>query len=94
MYLKLYIDVCFPELDKVIYLDYDTIVLSDLSDLISGDFSIRAVKSGDGFNSGVMAINFTKCNFEVCRNMISEYTHDEKILNHVFKSDVEYIPPE
>lgn len=94
MYLKLYIDVYFPELKKVIYLDYDTIVLSPLDELLEGDFTIRAVKTARSFNSGVMAINMEKCDFSKCRSMITDHTHDEELINVVFKDSVEFISNE
>ena len=94
MYLKLYIDVYFPELEKVIYLDYDTIVLSPLDELIEGDFVLRAVKTGNTFNSGVMAINMKKCDFSRCREMITDHTHDEALINDVFGDSVEFISNE
>lgn len=95
MFLDLYIDIAFPELKKCIYLDYDTIVMQDISDLLLGDDWVikvadhRNIRQYDDFrlNSGVIAFNFTKtCKelLEKCRAQITENTHDEKIIKDVF----------
>ena len=95
MFLDLYIDIAFPELEKCIYLDYDTIVMQDISDLLLGDdWVIKVADHRDLYqhndfrlNSGVIAFNFNKqCKYllKKCRAQIAEDTHDEKIIKEVF----------
>lgn len=95
MYLKIHIDKVFPELDKCIYLDTDTIVLEDISDLLIGDDWLikvadhRTICFNDDsrMNSGVIAWNFTnECKqlLEICRSKIDKYQHDESIIKEVF----------
>lgn len=96
MYLKIYIDECFPELEKCIYLDFDVIVCDDISSLLDGDdWILRAAEYRPNyFNSGVLAFNFTdKCKnlLKECRSRITENTHDEMILNEVFKNETSFV---
>jgi lipopolysaccharide biosynthesis glycosyltransferase len=95
MFLKIYIDKVFPELDKCIYLDIDTIVLEDISDLLIGDDWLmkaadhRTICFNDEsrMNSGVIAWNFTdECRqlLEICRSKIDKQQHDENIIKEVF----------
>ena len=97
MFLDLYIDVAFPELEKCIYLDYDTIVMDDISDLLLGDDWIikvadhRKIFDEDAFrlNSGVIAFNLTpgcKKLLKKCRSLIDNQTHDEALIKKVFLS--------
>lgn len=96
MFLDLYIDVIFPELQKCIYLDFDTIVMQDISDLLLGDDWILKVadhrnimfNNEDRMNSGVLAFNFNnECKrlLKKCRQLIDKYAHDENIIKQVFK---------
>ena len=95
MFLKIHIDKVFPELDKCIYLDIDTIVLEDISDLLIGDdWLIKAAdhrticfNDESRMNSGVIAWNFTdECKqlLEICRSKIDKQQHDENIIKEVF----------
>lgn len=96
MFLDLYIDVIFPELQKCIYLDFDTIVMQDISDLLLGDDWILKVADHRNIifnneyrmNSGVLAFNFTnECKrlLKKCRQLIDKYADDESIIKQVFK---------
>lgn len=95
MFLDLYIDVLFPELQKCIYLDFDTIVMQDISDLLLGDDWILKVADHRNvrfdnpmrLNSGVLAFNFNdRCKqlLKKARLLINDYTHDEEIIKNVF----------
>lgn len=95
MFLKLYIDVCFPELEKCIYLDFDTIVCYNIGDMLLGNDWILKVADhrcvGEyckcRINSGVMAFHFTEeCKkiLEECRSCIDESIQDEVIIQQVF----------
>lgn len=94
-----FIDVLFPELERCIYLDYDTLVLSDISDLLEGDtWCIKGFSLNDtGYiNAGVIAFNFTQeCRrlLSVCRGRITE-SDDQTILNEVFQGHIAYVGPE
>lgn len=98
-YYRFFIDVLFPELEKCIYLDYDTLVLSDISDLLEGDtWCIKGFSLNDtGYiNAGVIAFNFTQeCRrlLSVCRGRITE-SDDQTILNEVFQGHIAYVGPE
>lgn len=98
-YYRFFIDVLFPELERCIYLDYDTLVLSDISDLLEGDtWCIKGFSLNDtGYiNAGVIAFNFTQeCRrlLSVCRGRITE-TDDQTILNEVFQGHIAYVGPE
>ena len=99
MWYRLFIDIAFPELEKCIYLDYDTIVLDDISELLEGDdWCIRGVKdlkNERGCNSGVLAFNFMhpmcKSLMEICRNNIREDTYDQKLLNEIATPYIEWV---
>lgn len=98
-YYRFFIDVLFPELERCIYLDYDTLVLSDISDLLEGDtWCIKGFSLNDtGYiNAGVIAFNFTQeCRrlLSVCRGRITE-SDDQTILNEVFQGHIAYVGPE
>ena len=98
-YYRFFIDVMFPDLERCIYLDYDTLVLSDVSDLLNGDdWLIKGYSLNDtGYiNAGVIAFNFTEeCRrlLCVCRGRIAE-TDDQTILNEVFQGHIAYVGPE
>lgn len=98
-YYRFFIDVLFPELERCIYLDYDTLVLSDISDLLEGDtWCIKGFSlNNTGYiNAGVIAFNFTQeCRrlLSVCRGRITE-TDDQTILNEVFQGRIAYVGPE
>lgn len=98
-YYRFFIDVLFPELERCIYLDYDTLVLSDISDLLEGDtWCIKGFSLNDtGYiNAGVIAFNFTQeCRrlLSVCRGRITE-SDDQTILNEVFQGHISYVGPE
>lgn len=96
---RLYIDILFPELDKCIYLDFDTILLDDISNLIDGeDFILRAVRdypNKNFCNAGVLGINLKHDKFKElinnARNDISEYNNDQDIINKHFKNYIDYV---
>lgn len=98
-YYRFFIDVLFPELERCIYLDFDTLVLSDISDLLEGDtWCIKGFSLNDtGYiNAGVIAFNFTQeCRrlLSVCRGRITE-SDDQTILNEVFQGHIAYVGPE
>lgn len=98
-YYRFFIDVMFPDLERCIYLDYDTLVLSDVSDLLNGDdWLIKGYSLNDtGYiNAGVIAFNFTEeCRrlLCVCRGRITE-ADDQTILNEVFQGHIAYVGPE
>lgn len=98
-YYRFFIDVMFPDLERCIYLDYDTLVLSDVSDLLNGDdWLIKGYSLNDTghINAGVIAFNFTEeCRrlLCVCRGRITE-TDDQTILNEVFQGHIAYVGPE
>lgn len=98
-YYRFFIDVLFPELERCIYLDYDTLVLSDISDLLEGDtWCIKGFSLNDtGYiNAGVIAFNFTQeCRrlLSVCRGRITE-SDDQTILNEVFQGHIAYVGSE
>ena len=98
-YYRFFIDVLFPDLERCIYLDYDTLVLSDISDLLEGDtWCIKGFSLNDtGYiNAGVIAFNFTQeCRrlLSVCRGRITE-SDDQTILNEVFQGHIAYVGPE
>ena len=91
-YYRLFLDE-WLDVDKCIYLDFDTIVLSDISDMLDGDdWMLKASGVEDKyFNAGVLAFNFTpECRslMSKCREMISNTDYDDQqILNTVFKGN-------
>ena len=104
MFLKIHIDLVFPELNKCIYLDTDTLVLQDISDMLLGDDWLikvadhRNIVFNDEFrmNSGVIAWNFSdECRklLDICRSKIDKHEHDESIIKEVFgcRNKVTYI---
>lgn len=96
MYMKMYIDECFPELERCIYLDFDVIVCDDVSNLLDGDdWVLKASEYRPKyFNSGVLAFRFTdECKelLKECRSRITEDTHDEMIFNEVFKDKTHFV---
>lgn len=95
MWYRCMIPDIFPELEKCIYLDWDTLVLSDISPLLAGDFVLRAAYyNGDIFNSGVLAFNFTdecKALLKECMSYATESTFDQDIMNKVFRGKVDFV---
>lgn len=99
MWYRLFIDIAFPELEKCIYLDYDTIVLDDISELLDGDdWCIRGVKDymrERGCNSGVLAFNFKNkfCKYilEICRKNIREDSYDQRVINEIAQPYIEWV---
>lgn len=98
-YYRLFIDVLFPELDKCVYLDYDTLVLQDFSELLDGDDWIIKAFIGNNIwlNAGVLAFNINnKCRnlLKQCRSKIGDLHDDQIIINDVFKDKITYISEE
>lgn len=98
-YYRLFIDVLFPELERCLYLDFDTLVVSDISDLLDGeDWILKAAADGviRSFNAGVLAFRFTdECRslMAECREMIGRERYDDQsILNVVFRDHFTAIP--
>lgn len=94
---RFFIHDLWPELDRCIYLDYDTVVLQDISDLLSprtGWLLKAAYHDTTLFNSGVLAFNFTQECLERlgrCKSMISASTHDQEVLQALFGDAVTFI---
>lgn len=94
---RFFIHDLWPELRSCIYLDYDTIVLDDISDLLepaTGWIIKAACHDSTLFNSGVLAFNYTQeCLelLEVCKSMISPQTHDQEVLQKVFEGRVWFV---
>lgn len=98
-YYRLFIDVLFPELDKCVYLDYDTLVLQDFSELLDGDNWIIKAFIGNNIwlNAGVLAFNINnECKnlLKQCRSKIGDLHDDQIIINDVFKGKITYISEE
>lgn len=98
-YYRLFIDVLFPELDKCVYLDYDTLVLQDFSELLDGDNWIIKAFIGNNIwlNAGVLAFNINnECKnlLKQCRSKIGDLHDDQIIINDVFKDKITYISEE
>lgn len=98
-YYRLFIDVLFPELDKCVYLDYDTLVLQDFSELLDGDDWIIKAFIGNNIwlNAGVLAFNINnECKnlLKQCRSKIGDLHDDQIIINDVFKDKITYISEE
>lgn len=95
MWYRCMIPDVFPELERCIYLDWDTLVLSDISPLLVGDFILRAAYyNGDIFNSGVLAFNFTdecKALLKKCMSYATESAFDQDVLNRVFRGKVDFV---
>lgn len=95
MWYRCVIPDVFPELERCIYLDFDTLVLKDISPLLEGDFTLRAAYyNGDIFNSGVLAFNFTdECKelLKSCLAQATESTFDQDVMNKVFRGKVEFV---
>ena len=95
MWYRCMIPDIFPELERCIYLDFDTLVLKDIGSLLEGDFVLRAAYyNGDIFNSGVLAFNFTaECKelLKECLAQASESTFDQDIMNKVFRGKVDFV---
>lgn len=91
-YYRLFIDELIPDIKKCLYLDYDTLIVDDISDLLDGDdWIVKAAADPliDFFNAGVIAFNFTdecKSLMNNARDMISEGYDDQYILNYIFKN--------
>lgn len=88
-YHRLFLDEYFPNINKCIWLDFDTIVLSDISDLLDGDdWEIKVYGVNNNIiNAGVIAFNFTdecKNKMAKCRDLIYKEKDDQRILNKVF----------
>ncbi len=90
-YYRLFIDELIPDIKKCLYLDFDTIIVNDISDLLDGDdWIVKAAADPliPFFNAGVVAFNFTdecKAKMQEARNMIKDGYDDQYILNYVFK---------
>lgn len=89
-YYRLFIDQLLPDLDKCIYLDWDVIVLKDISDLLDGDgWLLRGVSiNNNGYlNAGVLGMHFTEefrfC-MDVARSRIGHCADDQVCLNEGF----------
>lgn len=98
-YYRLFIDMVFPELDKCVYLDYDTLVLQDFSELLDGDDWIIKAFIGNNIwlNAGVLAFNINnECKnlLKQCRSKIGDLHDDQIIINDVFKDKITYISEE
>lgn len=103
-YYRLYIDVVFPELSQCLYLDFDTLVVGDISSLwdkfSSRTCCLKGYSTYDGYvNAGVLFFRFTKaCKaFLVqARDMIGKVggKDDQDIINTVFRGHIEYFGPE
>lgn len=99
-YYRLFLDELLPaDVTKCLYLDFDTILVSDISDILDGDdWVLKAACEGlvRSFNAGVLAFNFTdRCKelMAECRAMIGkEHYDDQSILNVVFHSEFTAIP--
>lgn len=96
-YYRLFIDKLLPDVKKCIYLDWDTIVLKDISDLLEGDdWVIRGVSINHTkyLNAGVLAFNFTeearRC-MDVARSCIGEFADDQICLNRGFAGKTEEV---
>ena len=91
-YYRLFLDE-WLDVDKCIYLDFDTLVLDDISNILDGDdWMLKASGVEDKyFNAGVLAFNFTpECRslMSKCREMINSTDYDDQqILNTVFKGN-------
>lgn len=96
-YYRLMIDKLIPSLEKCIYLDYDTIVLSNIGELISGDSWIMRAAARNNetcFNAGVLAFNFTpECRelMEKARSSIKPGHDDQQILHEIFEGKVDFV---
>lgn len=94
---RFFIHDFWPELTSCIYLDYDTVVLEDISDLLmpsDGWILKAAYHDSTLFNSGVLAFNFTaECVelLDVCKSKIAESTHDQEVLQEVFRDKVMFV---
>ena len=68
-YYPLFINLLFPELEKCIYLGFDTIILDDISELLEGDDWVLKVGNDTNSNyisSAVMVMNLKNEKFIEC----------------------------
>lgn len=99
-YFRLFLDQLLPsDVKKCLYLDFDTILVGDVSEMLEGDdWILKAACEGlvKSFNAGVLAFNFTdRCKelMAECRAMIGrEHYDDQSILNIVFHNDFTSVP--
>lgn len=91
----LYIDLLFPELEKCIYLEYDMLVLDDISELLEGDdWTLKAAKSinSNEISSGILVMNlkdekFIKC-IKRCRMNLKNELSCGNIFNANFGNNI------
>ena len=96
-YHRLFLDEYFPEMDKCIWLDWDTLVVDDISNILDGEDWILKAVGEQWFNAGVLCFNFTdECKelMSKCRELISSGLNDEQILNEVFSKKYNKLPLE
>lgn len=86
-YYRCFLDLLIPNIKKCIYLDWDIIVLKDISNLLLDDnFLIKGVSINNNnyINAGVLAFNFTneckECMNKV-RNRIGYSPDDQDCIN-------------
>lgn len=100
--VRCFLDLILKE-DKVIYLDVDTIVTGDISELWNTDVVdnyIAAVPEHDEYyNSGVMLMNLDYMRKHNSSEALSKflnsrmYTYpDQEAINHVFKGKIKMLP--
>lgn len=91
-YFRFWINRIWPDIKRCIYLDWDTLVIGDMSDELDGDYVIKMVETCRGFyNAGVIYFNFTNDItvklIETCRVMENQ-RDDQDTINNVFKNHI------
>lgn len=89
------------EAEKIIFLDSDTLILGDISELLNNNSNITAVRELyiDQFNTGVMVINKKYLNSRITQDLIdltqiygiSEHL-DQDVINLYFKDKINELP--
>ncbi|ADG70803.1 glycosyltransferase family 8 protein [Brachyspira murdochii] len=107
MFYRLDIHILMPDIDKVLYLDCDTIVRSSLKELFEIDinnyYALVAdnARNNNYFNSGVILFNSQLCREINIEKSYNDFFYknngkvwtDEEILNECLKNRVKFIEP-
>lgn len=90
-YLRFWIHYAWPDINRCIYVDWDTLVVGNMDDELDGDYIIKMMCIGSVFNAGVIYFNFTNPTtiklLEECRTSDLEMD-DQSILNNIFRNRI------
>jgi lipopolysaccharide biosynthesis glycosyltransferase len=91
-FFRFWIHYAWPDIKRCIYLDWDTLVVGDMSDELDGDYIIKAIETIPGnYNAGVIYFNFDNSTtielLDKCRTS-PMFIDDQHMINKIFRNHI------